>query len=111
MKILIIPIVVFICFSCISWSIRFLKGLFYYHGVSPFSNPFEDMFDSISDSIHKLKSKKTKPQKELIQIHVPESSYDFMKDFVSQHRLSEDRVEVIKDKPYKINLSKDKSCK
>lgn len=111
MEFLIIYIVVFICFSCISWSIRFLKGLFLRGGGSLFSNPFEDMFDSISDSIHKLKSKKTKPQKELIQIHVPESSYDFMKDFVSQHRLSKDRVEVIKDKPYKINLSKDKSCK
>lgn len=101
-------IILWLSFICINIAFRSLKRL---TGYSYFSNPFEDMFDSISDLIYELKSKKTKPQKELIQINVSENSYDTMKDFVAQHRLCENTVEVIKDKPYKINLSKDKPYK
>lgn len=77
-----ISIVTFAFSFSVNISIRFLKHIMNSYGCyTPLS--------SISES----KSKKTKPQKELIQIHVSESS--------------KDRVGVIKDKPYKINLSKD----
>ncbi len=105
-------LLVFVSFSFISWSIRFLKNCIGYRACCDSSS----FFDDISDWIQERKAKKAESKRKGIVIlescvkqenepYKPESSDFDVEDFIKQHRLCD------KEALYKINLSKDKSCK
>ena len=81
----------------IYFAIRLLKNMFCYRGYSVFSNPFEDIAEKIQEI--NLKKSNENQKKDIV---IPENIPEEMQEIMKQHR-------TYCDKPYKINLSKDKS--